>query len=427
MPTPTPSPQTLDAAALARVGDRIAAQLVPGWTIQWVPVTREQIDQLIPGALAVCRPDQDATPTRELATVYVVTPWPGHESLDETLWHELTHALMSDLVQLIPDRDTAAGVLVEEKIVERLGKILARVPMAARRAIRRSIEGLTLPAPVRARLSAAAEPTSRATARASARGGQMDPEMVKMLIEAIKGGDGPKALELLEGFLVQMAAAGVEATEPPSRPGAAMMGTYGKDAAPPPADGAPAKTDPPPPPHARAEMEARASARKETPVTDKDTLRARKEAQDAAEELKLIAADQRGAAKETLILGLRARLGAKLTPAAEKRIMSAPTYQQAKDLAAFAEELGGVGQRARAAGPDGQPLQIEANPGDTPGVLRAEELIKEGLPQMLARDIAERSKTDPKLAAHELKAARGRLSTGQNPWLPPANGAVKVS
>lgn len=397
------------------MGDPIAAQLVPGWTIEWIPVSRDQIDQLIPGALAVCRSDKDAMPTREIATVYVVTPWPERESLEETLWHELTHALMSDLVQLIPDRDTAAGVLVEEKIVERLGKILARVPMAARRAIGRSIQGLTISPALRARLAAAVPPKMEAL-RTRARGGQMDAETLAHALECIEKGDAEAAKEILKKLIVEAAAGGA-----PAGPAGAAHGK--EDAAPPPPPSAPEKESPSP--HARPEMmttdEARKAARKEhATMADRETLRARQEAKDAADEIKLIAADQRVGAKEGLIAGLRARLGPAFTPAIERRIHAAPTYQEAKDLAAFAEELGGGLQRARAMGPDGKPLVIESTPPDAPVALKIEDLVKEGIPAALAQEISETSKSNPKLAAHSLSRARARLSTTANPWLPPA-------
>jgi hypothetical protein len=389
------APIQLDSTALASVGNPIARELIPGWTVTWIPVSREQIDQLIPGALAVCRPDKDAMPTRSLATVYVLTPWPPNEDLAETLWHELTHALMSDLVQLIPDRDTAAGVLVEEKVVERLGKLLAKIPIAARRAIRSAVEGLTLPAPLRARISAA---TQSMAPRMSARGGTMDPKLIMEALDALIAGDAAKCQEILKGIIASMA--GAEATETAeAQPGMATLGT-GENMA---TNAAPVVAP---------EEQARSAARQT--AADTETLRARKEAQEAATELKLIADDQRTSAKETLIVGLRARLGAKLTPAAEKRILAAPTYQQAKELAAFAEELGGGStQRARSG------VQIEPAPGNTVGALQVGDLLKAGLPEALANEIAELSKTDPELAAHSFSRARARLQTAPNPWMPP--------
>ena len=81
--------------ALQTEVDRIASQLLPGWRVEVVERSREQIDKLIPGSLAVC----DPLPERSMATVYVLQPWPARESLAETLWHELTHAALSPITR----------------------------------------------------------------------------------------------------------------------------------------------------------------------------------------------------------------------------------------------------------------------------------------------------------------------------------------
>jgi hypothetical protein len=238
----------------------------------------------------------------------------------------------------------------------------------------------------------------------------MDAETLQKALDSIESGDAEAAKEILKQLIVEAAATG---GAPSPRP-----------AADPVAD----PTDPTDPTAKtgggdKYEPSARAAARKESPVTDPDkaTLRARKEAQDAADEIKAIAADQRATAKESLVAGLRARLGERLTPAAIKRIVDAPTYQHAKDLASFAEEFGCGPQRARARDDSGAPITIEPAPGDAPPALKAEDLVKEGLPQALAADLAERSKTDPKLAQHELGRARARLAKATNPWLPKEN------
>lgn len=200
MPDPAP---TTDLAVL---GAPIAAALLPGWRIRWVPVTREEMDEgpaACPGALACVSP----LPERQLATVRVVLPVPAGESLAETLWHELTHVLLSPLTALIPANDGV--VMLEEHAVERLSVLLSQLPMAARRAVVGAVERW---APrLRARIAARAP---------LARGGTMDPKMVTEALEALIGGDSEKCAEILKGMIAQAAGGTPPATEPDGDEGA---------------------------------------------------------------------------------------------------------------------------------------------------------------------------------------------------------------
>jgi hypothetical protein len=387
--------------ALAAIGAPIAAQLLPGWGVEWIPCTQDQIDQLVPGALAVC----DPTPTRELAKVYVVTPWPQGESLGETLWHELTHALLSPLTALV--EQSSGAVMTEERIVERLGVLLNRLPMSARRAV---VGGVTKWAPrLRARISARAP---------LARGGQMDPKLVQEALDALieEGGGDSKCAQILKG-LIASAASGGQAphAEPDGDEGAmaAPLPAEGREgAAPPPMDGAK--------PGDGSEGYDGRRARKEMNVTP-DQKRARQAQEDDA-----ITAFRRERATDELVAHVRGRLpGHSGLPAIERRILAAPDFLSAKAIADMAIEFGGYpsAQRARSG------VEHSASPTDgaSPPPFSAADLVKEGIPQALAEEIVQQHRANPKLAASSLHHARARISAGTNPFLPKtgANGAHK--
>ena len=103
---------------------RFASLLVPGWKVTFSRCRAEKMP--IRGALAVCNP----TPTRSLAHLYIVDPWPAGEDMEETIAHELTHAALSPFTTLLQDHP--AAVMLEEQAVENIGKGLASAPRAAR-------------------------------------------------------------------------------------------------------------------------------------------------------------------------------------------------------------------------------------------------------------------------------------------------------
>jgi len=414
-------PQTLDLATLQAAGGPIAAGLLPGWTVTWVLCTQEQIDAVLPPGpnLAVCRVLEDTTPTRELATVYVLADWPESESLSETLHHEIGHAWASPLVKLIPD--SAAAVLVEEQLVERLGKYLASLPAAARAAARRAIARTietALPVAARARISA------RAGTRA--RGATMDPKLVQEALDALieEGGGDSKCAQILKGLIASAASNG--APPPATEPDGDEAPVAAKTAeGPPPTGGAPAAGGPPP-----MDDSARKARKGAEQVETKDRAREREE-DDA------ITAFRRGVAKDDLISHVRARLaGHDGLPAIERRILAAPTFQEAKIAADIALEMGGGVQRARAVGPDGKPVERRDAPagGGASGAcpFTAAQLEQEGLPPALAAEAVGQWSipgVGPKMAQDTVDRARARLHGHASPFMPreKANGAAKGS
>ncbi len=284
----------------------IAAALLPGWqvTCAW-----QTVDTMpMPGALATCTP----VPTRQVAHVDVLDPWPDGESLAATLWHELTHALLSPLTALIPASDGA--VMLEEHAVERLGTLLASLTPMARAAVLRGVDTFG-GAPLRARISALA-PRARD-------GGTMDPKIAQEALDALEAGDSAKALALLKQLLAAAlgssgaAAPADGATEPDGDEAAKLAGK-----APPPPAGPPAAAKMPGPDDA--------AARKARAMLD---------------DIARMHAAAVGGAKATLITSARARLA--LTPATEKRILAASTFADAEAILAIVEEAGGGSLRAR--------------------------------------------------------------------------------
>ncbi len=341
----------------------IAAALLPGWTVTCALRAPDAMPML--GALATCSP----TPTRSIAHVDVVDPWPEGESLAETLWHELTHALLSPLTALIPASDGA--IMVEEQAVERLGVLLSKLAPMARAAVLRGVDTYG-GAPLRARISALAP---------RARGGTMDPKLITEALDALIAGDAAKCAEMLKGIIAGAAGAAPAATEPDGDEAAKLAG---KEPVPPAPPGAPAAA---PPPAAKMPGADDAAARK---------------ARLYLVDIERMHAGALPAAKATLVTSARARLA--LTPATEKRIMAAPTFAEAEAILAIVEEAGGGAQRARSG------VEHDAAPDTTGGAFTgepADKLIAEGLDaQWIARYQAIGKEQGAEAAA--LSLTRGR-------------------
>jgi hypothetical protein len=137
----------MNLTEIKQIVTELANELIPGWdvTCEYDPDLERKI-----GALAFVQ----AIPKRQLARI-VVGPHPPNESPRESIAHELTHALISPLVELIQWND--AATIIEEQIVERLGKIIARAPTGIVRAMRKAIANPRANSPViRKRISALA-------------------------------------------------------------------------------------------------------------------------------------------------------------------------------------------------------------------------------------------------------------------------------
>jgi hypothetical protein len=381
----------IDLAHLRSVGDPIAKEYLPGWDVRWVLCTQEQIDTLVPGALAVCRA-KDATPTRSIAICYVIADWPASEKLAETLWHELTHAVVSPLIALIPE--SAASIMLEEQIVERIGKVLARIPMGARRAVIKSINEC---APrLRARVSALAP-------RARSGGTKMDPiDLIIAAVEAAANADDPK--QAINDLLAKVKAMKGGGPAPESTGEETPM---------------PDANTPPP-----AKLPAEGAEK--DPAADPEMARLRGRMKADAAELATIKNDALATAKSGLVDTLRARLpGHTGLAATEAKILRATTYQGAKDIAEIAIDMGGGATRARSGVGVGSAPDTTKASGEP--AVAASALAAEGFAPAWIANYERDHVKDPKLAAHGLESARARMKPNASPWLPatPASGGAK--
>lgn len=198
---------TFDLASITALVQRLAVKLVPGWTITCELAPSVEANA---GALAMVMP----TPERQLAHV-VVAPHPPGESVEESVAHELTHVLLSPLTALL--EWSPAVIMLEEQIVERLGKLLAGAPATMARAVTRALANPRTAAPVlRKRISALATrrrnverkrtmPDANKLAELAMKAGEMGgredvPEDVRGLLQELVaalagGGGGPTSEE----------------------------------------------------------------------------------------------------------------------------------------------------------------------------------------------------------------------------------------
>ncbi len=346
----------------------------------------------IRGALAVC----DPTPTRSLAHLYIVTPWPDGESMVETIAHELTHACLSPLSALLGNNP--AAIMMEEQAVEQIGKALAMVGVGEARAMARAI-GRYAPERLRARLK-----ISTLATRARVGEKNMDPNVIKEALDAIESGDAAKCAEILKALIASAASGGAEPDGDEAPMGAQMAA---------PGDGGASKDAPPP-------MDARMVARLRADANEIAKIKG---------ELADIAKDARSGAMTLLVDGLRARLpGHAGLPAIEKRILAAPDYATAKAIRDIAIEMAPAvtgSQRARSGvGGDAAPANASGETSVAPETLAS--LIGEGIPPALANDYLLTYKADKGAAVALLNGARARLGKPVNPWTG-ANGVSKGS
>lgn len=263
----------------------------------------------------------DPDPRTKTARVSVrdidATPIPGFDGdpmleIRVTVAHELFHCVVADALE-----DGVLTIPAEERIVETAAQAMVRSEGLDVRVMARAVRAL--PSALRARVVA--------SAGQRARGGQMDG---KQVLAAIAGQDEAAALKILEQWAAEQIAAAAG--------GASVHVEPDGDEA--------AKIETPSGP-SEGDMAIEEARRAKGAVMDQDKARARKaadEAEKAAEEIKAMAEAARPAAKEGLVVGLRARLGSSFTPAAEAEIMAAPSFTEAKALAVFAEKLlGGNG------------------------------------------------------------------------------------
>lgn len=183
-----------DIASVTSCVTGLARKLIPGWVVTVELAPSIEANQ---GALAMVY----STPERQMAHV-VVAPHPPGESLEESIAHELTHAVLSPLTKLITWSD--AAVMIEEQIVERLGKIIATAPAAMARAISKALQNPRTTSPtVRKRISTLA--LTRANKRTR---GMLSAEQLTKALDALESGDAEATKAILKELIAAMASGG---------------------------------------------------------------------------------------------------------------------------------------------------------------------------------------------------------------------------
>lgn len=381
MPADPTTPPRITVERIAALCSHYARMLrLAGWRFLCtvVPGLQHQGDD----AWAVVDPDPRTRTARVQVRDIDETPIPGFDGdplleIRVTVAHELLHCVVAEA---IAEAGGALSVPAEERIVETAAQAMVRSEGLDARVMARAV--CALPSALRARVAA--------SAGQRARGGTMlNMETLKGALDALKAGDGAKALEILEGIFLAYATGEGPDAAPSER---AEAGYAAK-----PTDPGMEQTEPP--------MQARSAARKGEAIVDQETARARKEAQAYRDETKAIADDERALAKDRIVDRLRARLvGHTGLPAIEKRVLAAPDYQTAKTIADIALEMGSAAteQRARSgvehgsAAPDlaGQPA------------VSAADLAKEGFDQTWISSYQSLHRRDPAAAAAELEGGR---------------------
>jgi hypothetical protein len=308
------------------------------------------------------------------------TPVPGFDGdplfeIRVTLAHETLHCVVAEALAA-----TGGGTLTvpaEEQIVEAAAQAIVRSEGTAdARVMARAIRAL--PSTLRARVAASAGQRAR-------KGVGMDGAQV---LAAIAGQDEAAALKILNDWAAeQLAAAGHPAAPgEPDGDEAAKLAT---------ASGPPQPGDP--------AMPAAPQAKMAVPPPGEDGAAGRKAARLVAD-LERMHGAALPTAKAGLIAGARARLA--ITPAIERRILAASTFEDAEAILAIVEEAGGVQQRARSGvTPASSPDTFEGSAKTEP----EEKLLGEGFdPQWISRyrEIAKREGAESAAAT----LARGRVA-----------------
>lgn len=361
---------------------RLAAVMLPGWRISWEEVASADIG----GALAMVYP----TPAREMAHIKIA-PHPPGESVEESIAHELAHAMISPLVALIDP--TPAAVMIEEPIVERMSLLFAKLTGAAKRAAMRAFRNPRTKSPaVRARISALASGRL-----GNGRKRMLSAEQLTKALEALESGDPEATKAILKELIAAMATGGSD--EPPQSQNEPHV--TGRD----PAEGDDMgggqyrdEQDP-------EKMRGQRGRGKPQTELDKSLARTRKAERDAV-------SAARGAAQITIRARVKELRGEGITidDATAQKLVALGDVDAAEERIGYLLKGRDTStQRARTgAEADG----ARGNGGTA--TLDVAALIAEGLPAQLANEIVMQSKVDPAGAEAQRQAARARIAQRKN-------------
>lgn len=356
----------------------LAAELLPGWKVSWQWCKPEQIG----GALACVVPD----PKRSQAAIYVA-PHPKGESVRESVIHEIVHAVISPLVQLIEPSE--AQIMIEEPIVERLAMFIAKHPGLARN------------------VSRALSPRLRQRIARRRAGGTMglSQEQKAEMIKVIEGGDGAAALEMIKAILAGDDG-GEGGGDAPIESASREEEGGGDDGAAPMRE----ETDAEPKARGRSAAQRHGARGAARPASDKDETR-RREAIDSAVKDSI----------ELKILKLREK-GTVLTADQERELLRCRSVADAERLIKFAGAsanggAGGQGNGSQRARSGNLPANAPASAGGQGGAPEDPEALRmEGLSESFVKSYLKQHEADPALAAARLAGARARNKTASHPW-----------
>lgn len=397
-----------------------------GWTISVAVAPPASMP--VKGALAVCIP----TPTRDMAKILVCAEWPDGESLDETIAHELIHALISPLTALV--QASPATVMLEERAVEQLGKAVAGANAAARLSLSRAIARTMkeIPAAMRARMARdprigkarTMDPIDLILAAVEAAAAADDPKaaIAALLakVQAIKSGEGGGEAEG-DGDGDEAAKLAAKKTAPPPGGAAATAGDGGAGTG---------SNDP----AMRSAAKLPPAARLAAADVDPEIVAMRARMAAGVAEIEAAAKLAREGAKLQVATTIKARLASEVAAGLIVTPARATKLESFADLAAFdaaiellKEGQSAGGMRARAMGTDGKPLAHNAA-GDADKAVDDAQLVKEGFDASYVADYKATFARSPQLASIELSAARARLAADNNDataaWGPVTSGVT---
>jgi hypothetical protein len=328
----------------------IAGALIPGWDLEIVFANSMAETG---GALAYCIPQ----PRREKAKI-VIAPHPPDELLRETVAHELGHAWVSPLVELIEPSD--AAITIEEVLIERFSKFAASHPGLVGALARVASNPRTKSAAMRKRISALA---SGRIGKGKHR--MMTAEQAQKALDALVAGDSEAAMAVLKEMIA----------------GAMSGGSDGPASAP------MREEEPDVPPPAMREEEVPAPMREQyrrartaNASMLKDTIRLRLHTARTVDGIVLDAETERDLAKATSI----------------------DQFDREFKLVARQAAKGNERTRQRSG------VLPDETTGDS-GALKLDDLLREGVPAQQARELVELSRKNRPAADAELSGARLRL------------------
>lgn len=354
---------SFDKAKISGMLRTMAARMLPGWTYELI--FAKSVEEI--GCLGMIEP----LPQRKQFKMWIA-PHPPNESYEETLAHELTHGILSPLTHLLPP--SGSVVMIEEMIVEPLGIELAKLFSGAPQYARAMLRAIQNPRTTSPALR------TRITALASGRPGKerkrmLSAEQLTKALEALESGDPEATKAILKELIAAMATGG------DAGPASAPAREDKNDDA---LAGGPVMREEDMPPQMRAMFR---NARRSSAMMLSDTVRLRIHTAKTVDGIVLDAETETDLTKCTTVEQFDRE------------------FRLVKRMASKGNEQ----QRARSG-----VVPSKATTDIAPDALNLDELLKEGIPDQLARELVETSKRNRAAADAELAGARQRIAHQKN-------------